>query len=156
MSRLPRWRLTMCFTIARPRPVPPSSRERAASTRPNRSVKRGICSWRSPRPDRRRRGDRWPWANGCPAAFPGRRPGPRSARSSRISPGSGLYLMALSTRFWIAWVSSSGSRNGRQLGRAGNRILICRCSTLKTSYPPTSGYCRDQRVEGGVLVHLDP
>ena len=33
MSSRPRWRLTTCLTMARPRPVPPSWRERAASTR---------------------------------------------------------------------------------------------------------------------------
>jgi hypothetical protein len=33
MSSRPRWRLTTCFTMARPRPVPPSWRERAVSTR---------------------------------------------------------------------------------------------------------------------------
>lgn len=29
----PPWASTMCFTMARPSPVPPSSRERALSTR---------------------------------------------------------------------------------------------------------------------------
>ena len=33
MSSRPRWRLTTCLTMARPSPVPPSWRERAASTR---------------------------------------------------------------------------------------------------------------------------
>ena len=33
ISRMPRWRLTMCLTMARPSPVPPTARERAVSTR---------------------------------------------------------------------------------------------------------------------------
>ncbi len=33
IRRRPRWRFTMCFTMARPRPVPPTSRDRWASTR---------------------------------------------------------------------------------------------------------------------------
>src|SRR6185437_183101 len=33
MSSRPRWRLTICLTIARPSPVPPMARERAVSTR---------------------------------------------------------------------------------------------------------------------------
>src|SRR5260370_12992736 len=37
ISRAPRWWLRMCLTIAKPSPVPPSSRERALSTRHKRS-----------------------------------------------------------------------------------------------------------------------
>ena len=33
MSNCPRWRLTMCLTIANPNPVPPTARDRPLSTR---------------------------------------------------------------------------------------------------------------------------
>ena len=46
----PPWLASTCLTIARPRPVPPVARERAGSTRKNRSNTRCWCSGAMPMP----------------------------------------------------------------------------------------------------------
>ncbi len=46
----PPWLFSTCLTIASPSPVPPVARERAGSTRKNRSKTRSWCSAAMPMP----------------------------------------------------------------------------------------------------------
>ena len=87
MRSAPPWPCTMCFTIARPRPVPPSSRERACRRGRSAPSSRGrSCAGtptRSPRPRCRpcRRAAPCPWRT-----------------HDRHAPPAGVCLMPLSTR----------------------------------------------------------
>ena len=80
MVSAPRWRLTMCLTMARPRPVPPSC-ARAAGVDAVEALgqARQVLARRCPRPRRRRRP-----RPGGPAG--GRRAAPACRHSARVTP----------------------------------------------------------------------
>ena len=158
ISSAPRWWLTMCLTMARPSPVPPSSRERAgvdaveALGQPRQMLAR----------DARRRG-RAPRARPRRCAGPGaggrQEPGGAAAATSTAVPGA-PYLIALSIRFWNTWASSSaspctGGRSARQLERdphAARRGALLE----RVGDAPARTFARSTAPVGGaVLVHLD-